>query len=132
MLSGEVERCTWAQSDGLLREQRPSQFDVLLTAVSVQQTPAFLLSFARHAVVLVCWVGFLIGNSVFTISIWVSWCDSCVFGVSKRDSGVSKSDSSVSRADSVGCLQRGALVGPGFCSGERWNVGLSFDNAHSR
>ena len=47
MLSGEVERCTWAQSDGLLREQRPSQFDVLLTAVSVQQTLAFLLSFAR-------------------------------------------------------------------------------------
>ena len=65
-MSGEVERCTWAQSDGLLREQRPSQFDVLLTAVSVQQTPAFLLSFARHAVLLVCWVGFLVGNSVFT------------------------------------------------------------------
>ena len=74
MLSGEVERCTWAQSDGLLREQRPSQFDVLPTAVSVQQAPAFLLSFARHAVVLVCWVGFLVGNSVFTTRI-------CLFGV---------------------------------------------------
>ena len=42
-----------------------------------------------HAVVLLCWVGFLIGISVFTTRIWVSLCDSGVFGFSKRDSGVS-------------------------------------------